>query len=356
MKKCKTCGEILEGEEIGFCYTCLEFHNKKYNEKQKEKLYKQYEIANKHKVLDLFSGCGGLSYGFHRAGFSVVGFIEKWKPAIETYKKNFPEAKHLGTDITKIKNSDLEKYKNKIDIITGGPPCQGFSYCGKRDPKDKRNQLYKEYLRVVSVISPKIVIIENVLGIKSMCDVKNKSVLDKILNELISLNYSVSHKVLVASDYEVPQNRARLIIIAKKNEFFPESSKRKVNVIDAIKDLPEEESELNGHILFNTTKKVLDKIKKLKQGEKISKKYNFSRQRLNANKPSKTVPTKPIFIHPTYDRFLTPRELARLQSFPDSFIFEGTKTSMVKQIGNAVPPKLAFAIAKKIREVLENDC
>ncbi|MBT3304406.1 DNA cytosine methyltransferase [Candidatus Woesearchaeota archaeon] len=355
MKKCRACDKELEKNEFDFCSTCLKFHDKNYNKQKKKELYNKYEEIHKPKVIDLFAGCGGLSYGFHSAGFNVVGFIEKCKTAIDTFKKNFPNAIHIGTDIKQVKNSELLKYKNKIDIITGGPPCQGFSFCGKRNPKDKRNQLYKEFIRIISIINPKIVVIENVPGIKSMKDLDKRSILDKILKELISLDYSVSHKLLVASDFQVPQNRKRLIIIAKKNEFFPEPSKNKVTVIEAIKDLPKEGSDLNGHVLFQTTQKVIEKIKNTKQGGKLSDKYNFCRQRLYANKPSKTITTEPIFIHPVHDRFLTPRELARLQSFPDSFVFMGTKTSILKQIGNAVPPKLAFAIAQKIREVLEND-
>ena len=302
-------------------------------------------------VIDLFAGCGGFSQGFMQAGCDVIGFVEWWKPTITTFSKNHPKIRQIGTDITKVPTEDLVQYKGKVDIIVGGPPCQGFSFCGKRDPKDQRNQLYQEFLRFVKVIEPKIVVIENVPGLLSMKDYDNEKIIDKIVHELIGLGYFVGYKVLTASDYGVPQSRQRLFIIAKKLGLFPSPSKKKRTVMDAIADLPDKENGLNGHVFFDTTKEIIEKINSLQQGERLSKKYNFSRQRLYSDKPAKTVVTKPIFIHPFHNRFLTPRELARLQSFPDDFFFCGFKTDMVKQIGNAVPPVLARTIAKKIMEV-----
>jgi len=302
-------------------------------------------------VIDLFAGCGGLSYGFTMAGFEVVGFVEFWKPAIETYLKNHPHAVHIGTDICKVSDDVLQSYKGKIDIIAGGPPCQGFSLCGSRDVNDKRNQLYKEFLRFVRVINPKVVVLENVVGLLSMYDIDGEPIISKILRDFIKLDYSVSYKVLTASEYGVPQDRRRLFFIAQKRDIFPEKVEGQKTVIESIGDIPNEYGALNGHFFFETQDATVAKIKKLKEGEKMSKKYNFSRQRLKANEPSKTVTTQSMFIHPIYDRFLTARELARLQSFPDDFAFTGSKTAMVKQIGNAVPPLLAYSIAKQIMEV-----
>jgi len=297
------------------------------------------------RVLDLFAGCGGFSLGFQQAGFDIAGFVEWWQPAITTFLKNHPDAIHLGNDITKIPDETFRELKSKVDIIVGGPPCQGFSMCGKRDPKDKRNSLYKEFLRAVRVIEPKIVVMENVQGLLSM-KLEDKFVIDKIVEDFIQLDYFVSYKVLTASNYGVAQNRKRLILIACKLDLFPHPKNNIKTVIEAISNISQE---TNAHLFFNTTQEIQEKISHLKQGEKLSRNFNFSRQRLFTNKPSIT--TKPIFIHPIKDRFLTPRELARLQSFPDSFEFSGTKTSMVKQIGNAVPPLLAQAIAQKIRGV-----
>ena len=156
---------------------------------------------------------------------------------------------------------------------------------------------------------------------------------------------------MTASEYGVPQDRRRLFFIAQKRDIFPEKVEGQKTVIESIGDIPNEYGALNGHFFFETQDATVAKIKKLKEGEKMSKKYNFSRQRLKANEPSKTVTTQSMFIHPIYDRFLTARELARLQSFPDDFAFTGSKTAMVKQIGNAVPPLLAYSIAKQIMEV-----
>jgi DNA (cytosine-5)-methyltransferase 1 len=306
----------------------------------------------KPKIIDLFSGCGGFSQGFQEAGFEVLGFIENWPPAITTFLKNHPQALQIGTDIRKVPNSSLKQFQGKVEIIVGGPPCQGFSYCGKRDSNDDRNQLYQEYLRIISIIKPKIAIMENVSGILTMKDQEGNRIINKILNDFISLGYFVSYKKLKASDYEVPQNRVRVIFIAKRIDLFPKASKDKFTVIEAIKNIPKD---FNAHLHFKVRDKTLKRIKELKQGEKISNTFNFSRQRLYADRPSRTIVTKNLYIHPYEDRFLTPRELARLQSFPDDFLFTGTKTDMVKQIGNAVPPMMAYALAKKIKEDFENE-
>ena len=302
-------------------------------------------------VIDLFAGCGGFSHGFEKAGYKVIGFVEWWDQAIETFLKNHSNAELIGKDICKISNETLSKFTGKVDLIIGGPPCQGFSLCGNRDVEDKRNQLYKEFLRCVSVIQPRTVIIENVSGLLSMRDEDNERIINKIIHNLIKQDYFISYKILTASDYGVPQHRKRLFIVARKLNFFPQACGSERTVIQAIGDIPNEYGALNGHLFFETQDATVAKIKSLKEGEKMSKKYNFSRQRLRANEPSKTVTTQSMLIHPIYDRFLTARELARLQSFPDDFVFTGSKTAMVKQIGNAVPPLLAYSIAKQILEV-----
>ena len=308
----------------------------------------------KPNVIDLFAGCGGFSHGFEQAGFNILAFVEWWEPAIETFLKNHPNTKHLGRDITKISNSQILEYKGKTDIIIGGIPCQGFSLAGKRDPKDKRNQLYLEFLRFVEVISPRIAIIENVTGLLSMNAYDGEKVLYKLVHGLICLNYFVSYRVLKASDYNVAQNRQRLIIIAKKIDAFPKPNERKGTVLEALYGISKE-TELNAHLHYNLTQETIERIKTLKQGERLSKNYVCSKQRLFGDRPSKTIVTKPMYIHPLEDRLLTPRELARLQSFPDDFFFCGSKTSMIKQIGNAVPPLMAKEIALKIKEDFENE-
>ena len=348
-KRCQVCGKVLQKDEKRFCKTCQEFHQYKYPKKDLEKIVKEYEKWNKPKVLDIFAGCGGFSHGFLQSGFDVVGFVEAWEPAIESFQKNHKGARLIGRDVTTVTYGDLKEFCNKIDVIIGGPPCQGFSVCGKRDKKDKRNQLYKEFLRFVSIIKPKFAIMENVKGILSMKDSDGRLVFDKILQEFISLGYFVTYDVLTASDHGIAQKRQRVIIIAKRQNIFPKSTNEHLTVEDVLWDLPYEDNNLNGHICFNPTKETVEKIKHLDWGGKLSKNFNFSRQRLHPHFPSPTVVTKSFYVHPHYDRFLTPRELARLQSFPDTFEFCGTKTDMVRQIGNAVPPKLSEAIAKKIK-------
>ncbi|MBT3298240.1 DNA cytosine methyltransferase [archaeon] len=351
MQKCKTCGKQLESDEIDFCKDCFSFHDFKYSSNKRKEIRKAYSNwkNSRPKVIDLFAGCGGFSLGLEKAGFEIIGFIENWKPAIETYRLNHPNAKHIGKDIRKIDLSNLKKYENEVDLIIGGPPCQGFSLCGKRDINDSRNNLFKEYLKVVKIINPNFILLENVLGISTMRYSKDKLVLNEIINSLIKLGYSVTYKILDATDYYVPQRRKRLIILGTKMNVFPKYGGKKLSVWESIKDLPEFNSDLNGHEVSNMTKETLDKIKKLKFGEKMSKNFNFSRQRLPPNKPSKTVTTVPNFIHPYYNRFLTPRELARLQSFPDDFLFTGSRTAMIRQIGNAVPPLMAEVIGNSLR-------
>ncbi len=344
--ECVVCG-FEETEEA--CKSCHALLHEKYGSELRSCVAAHKQQGSAKKVLDLFAGCGGFSHGFLKAGFNVVAFVEQWQPAIQTFLKNHPHATLLGTDITKIPHEKIKPYENTIDIIIGGPPCQGFSMCGKRDPKDKRNKLYKQFLRFVHIINPELVVMENVPSLLSMKDTDGESFIAKIFRDFNELNYSVCYKILTASDYGVAQNRKRLIIVARKIRYFPYKLQgRKKTVMEAIEGLP---PEINGHVTFDTKEETVEKFRDLKQGEKLSPSFNFSRQRLHANKPSKTITTKPLFIHPYEDRFLTPRELARLQSFPDDFIFCGSRTAMVKQIGNAVPPLLSEAIAKKIAEV-----
>ena len=303
----------------------------------------------KPKVLDLFSGCGGFSLGFEKAGYEIFGFVEIWDPAITTFLKNHSQAKLLGKDITKISDKEIEFLNGNVDVIVGGPPCQGFSNCGKREVKDQRNQLYRHYLRFVRIIKPKVAVLENVKGILSMKDSDGEKIINKIIKDFISLGYSVTYKLLDAADFAITQRRERLIIIAKKIDYFPDKQVvEHLPLSSVLNNLPDLDSGLNGHVSFDTTKDILKRISKLEQGERLCKSFNFSRQRLRADKPSKTVCTQSLFIHPFEDRFLSPRELARIQSFPDSFIFFGGRNDMVKQIGNAVPPLLAFQIANKL--------
>ena len=277
-------------------------------------------------VLDLFSGCGGLSLGFKNAGYEIKYYVENWEPAIETHKRNFPESKLLGKDITTITNEQIKEIKD-IDVIIGGPPCQGFSIAGKREINDPRNQLYKHYIRFVKIIKPKIVVIENVPGILTIKSPEGEKVISQIVNDIINLGYLVCYKKLKASEYGIPQNRERIFIIGIKKEIYPEPINNITNINDVLRNIPEH---YNAHLFSKSAQETINKFRKLSQGQKTGN-YGLSPIRLCYDRPSPTVTTKNLFIHPTENRLLTPRELARLQSFPDNFLFEGSKTNIIKQ-------------------------
>jgi DNA-cytosine methyltransferase len=351
---------------------------------------------SKLKVLDLFAGVGGLSYGLEMAGLKTVAAIEIDKFFAESMKKNNKNVKIFINDIQKINPIEIEKKIGKIDIIVGGPPCQGFSLKGKRGGlKDKRNFLFKEYIDYVRFFKPKYFVLENVPTILS----SNKEFFKKgIIKEFTKLNYQVSYGILNSSDFGVPQNRKRAIFIGTSSDkeiLLPyKKENKKVTVWEAISDLaylksgegkfcseykfePEtifqkkirkNSKKLYNHIATNHSKLAIDRLKKIppEKGkefleEKISSTFGQTWGRLEKNKPSPTIitrfdtPSNGKNSHPFLHRAITPREAARLQSFPDTFIFYGNKTSIIKQIGNAVPPLLGRAIGEQILKHHEKD-
>ena len=351
------------------------------------------------KVIDLFSGAGGLSQGFRDAGYDVISAVEIDKNLSQTFKKNFKKTKIFEEDITKVNSNDLLVNKSDVDVIVGGPPCQGFSMSGKRIRSngiflnDQRNKLFKEFVRVIKDLKPKIFIMENVPGILNIHQGKTKN---QILSIFKSIGYSTKVKVLLAADYGVPQLRKRAFFIGNNlginPEFLfpPKINRDYVTVEDAIFDLPfiksgqgEFESnyfkkpyteyqkkmrvnakKLYNHICTKHDDKIIKIIKMLKEGEgrnNLPKKFQTksihsgSYMRIIKNKPSYTITTRfdtpPVgrVTHPVADRALTAREAARLQSFPDKFIFLGKRTHIGIQIGNAVPPLLAYEIAINLK-------
>ena len=317
------------------------------------------------KLVDLFSGCGGFSQGFKKAGFQVLISNEFWEPAQKTFIKNHKDTILIKEDITKkeTKRKILEKTSNqKIDLVIGGPPCQAYSMSGKRDPKDKRAKLYKDYLKVIEMINPKGFVLENVKGLKNAKNEKKELYLDLIKNGFRKLGYDFVENVYDSSDYGIPQKRERLIIIGfKKNLNLlskfnePEKVKNKKTVKEAIYDLENKKEDKNlNHIFSEHSKEFIEKIKDTKIGTNIYSTYSDSYFRCFPDKPSRTVKENhgSVFIHYEKNRVMTPRELARLQSFPDSFLFEGSKGQILTQIGNAVPPLLAEKIAIQIKKVL----
>ena len=362
------------------------------------------------KTIDLFAGCGGFSCGFEKAGFNVTTAVEFDKAIAKSYELNHRNTKMLAEDIKKLDNDKVFKL-NDAEVIIGGPPCQGFSMAGARIRNgfidDPRNYLFKHYYNVVKIVRPKIFILENVKGILTL---HNGKIFEEIKNTFENPDnfdgnpYKIQYKVVKAKEFGIPQNRERVIIIGSQIDFDLEKeiekTKRKimkkdknffepVTVWDAISNLPsptengevsnlEIKSEyqkllMNGttntfnHTKTNHNKKAMDRMAKIKINEnftaldeKINSIHSGSYGRLDPNGIAPTITTRfdtpsgGKFIHPYENRTITPREAARIQSFPDDFKFDGNKTIVCRQIGNAVPPKLAYFFGEMLKEVLDN--
>ncbi|MCL2676815.1 MAG: DNA (cytosine-5-)-methyltransferase [Streptococcaceae bacterium] len=323
------------------------------------------------RIIDLFSGAGGLSLGFENAGFENLFSVEYNHEAAKTYITNFPAHKLIEDDIKSISNDEILKLvgRNGVDVIIGGPPCQGFSMAGNIGRKfidDERNQLFREFVRFVDVIQPKMFVMENVARL----DTHNKGqTIQEILNEFEKVGYQVKKEVLQAADYGVPQKRQRIFIVGYKSGTFkfPKAQEYVTTVEEAIGDLPILESGQNSvipnHFAMKHSEQMLKKMAYIQDGgdrndipEPLRPKSGDIRKyiRYASDKPSVTVTgdMRKVF-HYSQNRALTPRELARLQTFPDNFIFEGSSISIQQQIGNAVPPKLGQAIAEEIKKCLE---
>ena len=330
---------------------------------------------NKYKYIDLFAGAGGMSLGFDKAEFENILAVEYDKCFAETYSFNFPKHNLKVADIKNISNEEIKKLigNNKIDVIIGGPPCQGFSIAGKIGRNfidDERNQLFKEFVRFVEVIKPRIFVMENVAALKTHN--KGKTI-EEIVKEFERVGYTVKYDVLNAVNYGVPQQRRRIFVIGtldKENKFnFPEKTTKQITIVEALKGLPKlesgETSDIPNHNAMNHSKQMLEKMSYVKDGgnrndipEDIRPKSGDIRKyiRYNSNEPSICITgdMRKVF-HFNQNRALTGRELARIQTFPDDFIFKGNAGKVQQQIGNAVPPKLAFQIANSVKEVLDNE-
>ena len=378
------------------------------------KLGESYKwIKNNKKIcaLDLFAGAGGMSEGVKKAGIDVVAAIEFNKQIAETYEYNHPETKMMVGDIRDIDAEDVESLFDKkqcsCNVIFGGPPCQGFSMAGNRIRskvsflEDPRNLLFKEYIRMVERLRPEVFVIENVPGILNY---NNGAVKNEIYSTFKDLGYKIDSKVLCAADYGVPQLRQRAIFIGNRlgispELFFPEPTHTPdtyVTVYDAISDLPpleagqgveltpyQEGVELTeyqrkmvsnnsfvyNHMSSNHKPEVIELLKLIKQGETMKdlpEKYHTKSVhsgaygRMDYSKPAYTLTTRlntpsvGRITHPIQNRTITPREAARIQSFPDEYRFLGDITSVGMQIGNAVPPLLAQKIAERIIEILSS--
>jgi len=392
--------------------------------------------------FELFAGCGGLGYGFHKEGFNIVACNELDSSIADTYKENFNNTNIIVGDITKesIKQNIYDNFKDKTcDIILGGPPCVAYSMSGHRNSRDPRGQLFKEYIEVVQKLKPKVFIMENVKGILTMLHdkpnltkyeseiankyyeleaekiniiTKNKilssknkvdiegyhkmvhdninslknindklkkmkkelilfriKVTDIIKNTFQQIGYNVDMKLLNSADYGVPQKRERVIFIGIRKDIkeqitFPETTHNKygtngkqkwVSIRDAIDDLKEKKEDIDNlqHIFTVHTSDFIEKIKNTPIGKSVNPKYTEAFYRGFPDEPSNTVKDNHggVFVHYEKNRVMTPRELARLQSFPDDFKFKEKKKKILIQIGNAVPCGLSQAIAKEIKKM-----
>lgn len=305
------------------------------------------------KFVDLFSGAGGISCGLQTVGYEPILSVELIEIASATHRRNFPRCKHFCGDIHKfypaewLSNSEVED----IRLVVGGPPCQGFSVAGKRDPNDPRNRLFYEFIRVVADIKPWYVVMENVPGILTM---KNGAVYTEIIKSFHGIGYkNVSVSILESATYGVPQIRPRAIFIANRlglPNYFPKpmlTENDYVPIEVAIRDLPPSTTipEIN-HEWTKHSKKFTERISKVPPGGSLYESYFDAFKRQYPGLPSMTIKENHggTHIHPYLNRCISAREMARLQTFPDSFMFEGTMKKAMWQIGNAVPPKLAQVI------------
>ncbi len=347
-------------------------------------------------VIDLFSGCGGLSKGFMDAGCRVLLGADVDQAALDSFEKNHPGSIGLRRSLAEEATFDRMREiigDRKVDLIVGGPPCQGFSLTGPRNFDDERNKLYLSYIKAVEMFRPKGFLIENVPG---MATLYKGMVKDEILKRFTRLGYNIDCRILCAADYGVPQTRRRLVFIGVRKELNAVSFPRPllepseyVTSREAIDDLPpltdclgEEVSRydrpprtqyqklMRGSctILSNHTatahkdfvKEVIAQVpeggnyKDLPKGVGEHRRFHMAWTRCDGHKPSRTIDTgHRNYFHYEYNRIPTVRECARLQSFPDDFVFIGTRTQQYRQVGNAVPPLLGFVLAKHLMGLVE---
>ena len=361
-------------------------------------------MNKKIKVLDLFSGAGGLSLGFKWAGYNVVCAVDNMKESCKTFKNGHSGSLVINDDIRDVDPKRVKNEVGDIDIILGGPPCQGLSLAGKRITDDPRNKLFLEFIRFVKYFQPEVFLMENVPGLLSM---DNGRILNAILNAFKDIGYNsfYNHRpqILLAANYGVPQLRKRLFFVGTKQKidflFPPDATHMEIGenmlvmdgmglepyitVQDAISDLPINNSgegtevmdydkkpsneyqafmrkdslKVYNHVASNHTEKLIRLIKKAKPGFQVDPKYSDSKK-WHPDKPSFTVKalgagggsTNRRAFHYNENRGSTVRENARIQSFPDSYRFYGSRTVQMTQVGNAVPPLLAEKIAQSIKE------
>lgn len=351
----------------------------------------------KFTCIDLFSGAGGLSKGFLDAGYNVVLGVDFDDAALKTFECNHGSAKAMKLDLFNHDNIDviisyLKKQKIELDVLVGGPPCQGFSIAGPRDMNDKRNSLYMAMVKLAERLKPKAIVLENVPG---MLQTNNGIGAKRIIDDFSKLGYTMTAKILYAPDYGIPQIRKRVFFVGLLNsekiyEYpLPTCTQDKyVTCEDAIGDLPaliniygeevqdyecspltdyqalmrKNSKKIYNHIGSIHEPKTVEMLKMIPEGknykalppELSSKfKYHEALTRYHSKRPSLTINTgHRSHFHYKWNRIPTVRESARLQSFPDDFIFYGNKSEQYRQVGNAVPPMLGYVVAKQLKKYL----
>lgn len=309
-------------------------------------------------VIDLFCGAGGLTYGLQQAGLNVLASIDYWDKSIESCKKNF---NHLSIckNLVEYKPEELAQLVHAVDIIVGGPPCQSFSIAGKRKLDDPRNSLFMEFIKFVKFYRPKLIMIENVVGILSKKNLEGIKIIDIIL-DILEQDYNCKILKLYASDFQVPQKRRRIFIIGIRKDFnmipsdlnikFPEIPIRNVlidrNNIDS---------------KYFLSQRAIEGINRRK--EKAKQNGNgFGAQFVNMDKPCYTITCRYykdgsdalVKYDENNIRKLTITELKRIQTFPDNYYLSGSEKDQIIQIGNAVPCMLAYHLGTYLLKILKN--
>ena len=350
--------------------------------------------------IDLFCGCGGLSKGFLDAGYNVLLGIDNDSAALKTFEKNHGNAKALKLDLFNHENINeiinfLEQTNQKLDVLIGGPPCQGFSIAGPRNMNDRRNLLYVAMVKLAELTKPRAILLENVPG---MLQTNGGIGAKRIVSDFKKIGYNMIPKLLYAPDFGIPQIRKRVFFVGLKNNSinfeFPTPVLSKENYItceDAISDLPaligiygddvqtypsepktdyqkemrKNSNEIHNHIGTIHDPKTVKMISLVPEGKNYKSlpeeyrglyKYHEALTRYNSKKPSLTINTgHRSHFHYKWNRIPTVRESARLQSFPDDFIFYGNKSQQYRQVGNAVPPLLGKAIAEQLKKYLQDN-
>lgn len=361
-------------------------------------------MSKKFTCVDLFSGAGGLSRGFYDAGYDVVLGVDFDEAALKTFKENHGSAEAMKLDLFNHDNIDviedfLDKQKIVLDVLVGGPPCQGFSIAGPRDMNDKRNSLYLAMVKLAERLKPQAVVLENVPG---MLQTNGGIGAKRIIQDFKEIGYNMVPKLLYAPDYGIPQIRKRVFFVGLRDgerEFeFPEPIVDKEHYVtceEAIGDLSSlqtEEGEIIygddiqeyatearteyqkmmrkksnkvynhvGSIPIEKTKKMISLVPEGKNYRALPEeyrglyKYHEALTRYHSKKPSLTINTgHRSHFHYKWNRIPTVRESARLQSFPDDFIFYGNKSQQYRQVGNAVPPMLGQVVAKALLPYLKD--